>query len=261
MRAFISKRRANQQGLTLLEMSVVLGILAATSTLIIYSITPSTLTFTTTGKSKNAARIVTEGTMKTIKDAILGTPGQPGYWSDLTKINDIFPQYTAQLLLSPLQVSASLPGGSNPLAGFAATTWYTTLNRFDPISGKGWRGPYIDVQGSYPYTADATNRYFTGDLYPPGFSTVPVALDGWGNPIIIQWGALNTSDGSPSIATTYSIYVKHARMVSAGPNSALDSLSPTAKLTLHQYTDYTNPSNAGLIGDDVVVFFFWPALP
>ena len=252
MRAGIFKRREKQQGLTLLEMVVVLGILAATSTLIIYSITPSTLTFTTTGKSKNAARIVTEGTMKTLKDAILGTPGQPGYWSDMTKINNVFPLYTAQLIISPGWISSNLPSGSNPYATFQILPWFTALNSFNPVSGKGWRGPYIDVSGSYPYTLDATNRYFPGDLYPAAFSSIPVALDGWGNPIIIQW---------PSSGSSVSVQVQNARMVSAGPNGILDSLSPTAKLTLILYSNYTNTANASLIGDDVVSFFFWPALP
>jgi len=256
--------RRGVSALTLLEMVVVLAILSAITGLLTYSLAPSRITFSSAGRDRTAAHIVTDTTVQSIFEAVLGAPGAPGYWSDMEKVNVAFPMFVAQLYVGPDQVAVSCPW--TMLSANSNTVWFKSLVAFNPRTGKGWRGPYLNATGaSYPFTLEATNRYFTGDLHPPALGSCPVPLDGWGNPIIIQWGTLDAAEQAAisSGLDAAQIQVKHARIISAGPNGVLDSLSPASKATLLKYDDFVTdraPGGARLSGDDIIRFFFWPSL-
>lgn len=256
-------RHAGCHALSLMELVIVVGVLAITTGLISYSLNPNTLTVIGVGRSQTSPTIVTLATMKVLKESILGANGQPGLWTDMDKVNRAFPQFTASLFVSPDQVAAAAPGSY--LASSTNAQWFKNLVSFNPKTGKGWRGPYLSVNGgSYPFTQDGTNRLFTGDLQPQALGSIPVPIDGWGNPIIIQWGILTSSEVS-SLTTDAAdrLRVNNARMISAGPNGVLDSNSSAAKSKLFKYTDFVADRATGgakLSGDDVITFFFYPDL-
>lgn len=118
---------------------------------------------------------------------------------------------------------------SNP-ADFAAglgTTW-----NYDPVTMRGWSGPYVSEAGGYVLNAQSIARGFTnrygehGDLAP---------LDGWGNPIVLQQPVVVGGVASPTSLIA-------ARLVSAGPNGVLDTPPDVLQPTQQQQ------------GDDLVLF-------
>jgi hypothetical protein len=93
---------------------------------------------------------------------------------------------------------------------------YTMDHSFDPISTKGWRGPYLhNGRGAYPGVqtpAIAAANGFDATYGEVGDSTV---LDGWGNPIVIE-------------GTTFA----NAYLVSAGPDGILSTTEDNISLAL-----------------------------
>ena len=73
---------------------------------------------------------------------------------------------------------------------------------FDPVSRRGWRGPYL-VQATGRFKKDELDESF----HTYGNPDDPVFVDGMGNPIILQWP--NTLDPIETRA-------KFVRLVSAG---------------------------------------------
>lgn len=91
---------------------------------------------------------------------------------------------------------------------------------YDPVTRRGWSGPYLmSTMGTYQI---APARGFS-DLY--GQNGDPAPLDGWGNPIVLQQPVLLSASVASYSDLTY------ARLVSAGPNGILETpatvLSPT----------------------------------
>jgi type II secretory pathway pseudopilin PulG len=65
---------------------------------------------------------------------------------------------------------------------------YSTASTFDPLLGRGWRGPYVMSHGAvYPGhdPATAAARGFTSAYGEPGDATL---LDAWGNPVVLIEG-------------------------------------------------------------------------
>jgi prepilin-type N-terminal cleavage/methylation domain-containing protein len=235
-------KRPRRPGFTLTEMAVVLAIVAATA-LLIPPLLPQ-IQVTKNAPPKSPQQIATEATMKRLGDIINGTPDWPGYWHDnLSSAGDT--------TLTPLTLK--------DLFAMPATTVQSTstaMQAFAPCTGRGWRGPYVLYQtatytvntqrgftaGAYPNQLNANNSYaLTANpayLAPAGAGTIgfgqngdPAMLDGWGNPIVIQW---------PTDTAGVNVQPSYVRLVSAGPNGTLDT----------RLTDLTAIAR----GDDIVLF-------
>ena len=179
-------RRHEHAALTLLELTVTLVILMAVAGLVVPLLTTTT---------DAAERRATLANMHKLRDILLGTPDRPGYLQDMqsvavdskhsaipaANINGV-PEYLHDLFLQP----SSAPN-------------------FNIESKLGWRGPYL---------TNATGRFHAG--LDPSFAAYvdiglvdpPAVLDGWGNPIVIQW---------PSTGDPLETRAKYVRLVSAGP--------------------------------------------
>ncbi len=129
---------------TLVELVLVLVILAALTAMIMPLLGGFEIS-TPTG-DKSPEQVVTEATMNTIRDAVMGTPSSSGMWADMGQRPDLFPQNPDFLLFE--------------FAYVVATPQYSGVREFDPVSKTGWRGPYL-----------------------VGHSNV---IDAWGNDILIQ---------------------------------------------------------------------------
>jgi len=164
-------------GFTLIELVLVIAVLVILAGLVVPLLTD--LRIATFDGEKTPEEIATEQTMRQIRDAIMGTSQQPGMWPDLGHRPEYFPLHPNVLLLET--APAELP---------------TNLQAFDPVTGLGWRGPYL-----------------------AGLSSL---IDAWGNPLVIQVnfdGSVGVS-GHPTIDASEARY---ARLVSAGPDGAIDT--------------------------------------
>ncbi len=107
------------RGFTLLEMLVVVAIMVALAGIALMSVDTTV---------DSAFVTVTHETMRTLRDAIKGTVGKPGYFSDV----GISPDFKLDDLTT------------NP---FASTD---PLYIYNPATRKGWRGPYVSFAQSPP---------------------------------------------------------------------------------------------------------------
>lgn len=198
-------------GFSLLELVIVLAVLTLTASVAAFSLRSPRVY--TSDRPVSAEEIVTSASLVTLRDALLGTSQSPGLWPDLGGQPHFFPRSLASLFQAP----TNLPG---------------QLVSYSPRTRLGWRGPYLAGGGSL-YSVDST-RGFTTDYGAPGD---PVALDGWGHPIVLQ---------VPAVAgVSEADAVRNARLVSAGPDGILQT--PRTRLTP---SDIPLP----LRGDDLVLF-------
>ena len=91
------------------------------------------------------------------------------------------------------------------------------VQSFNPQTRLGWRGPYLAG-----WTGTFTNS--PGNSFAPYYvsPTDPAQLDGWGNPIVLQWPAASTvSSFSPPLSQYQQIALlaQNVRLVSAGPSN------------------------------------------
>jgi len=168
--------------LTLVELLVVLGVLIVVSVILVPLL--GNLTISSGNTRKSPQQIATETTFQHVRDAIMGTPSQPGLWNDLGE-NEAYPQYIADLFICP----STLPAN---------------LQAFDPNTRLGWRGPYLQWTGALYGKSNGDPAYENPDY--------PAVLDGWGRPIILQYPVVSGSDCS-----------NYVRLVSAGPDGKFDT--------------------------------------
>jgi type II secretory pathway pseudopilin PulG len=169
-------------GLSLVELLVVLAVLLVTAGIVV----PLLSSVRLGSSQKTAEEIATEQTLLSVRRAIQGGPGQPGYSSDLG--GGRLPRTLADLFVAP----ASLP---------------ESLRSFDPGVRLGWRGPYLQFSGAL---LDADGLFDPEDIY--GTNQDPAVLDGWGRPIVLQF---------PIVAEP--LRSENARLVSAGRNGELET--------------------------------------
>jgi hypothetical protein len=175
-------RRVQIRGLSLVELLVVLVVLLVTAGIVV----PLLSSFRLGPSEKTPEEIATEQTLLSVRRAILGGPGQPGYLSDLG--GGRLPQTLADLLVPP----ASLP---------------VSLRSFEPGVRLGWRGPYLQSSGA---RLDEDDLFDPADIY--GADHDPAVLDGWGRPIVLQFPVASEPQRS-----------ENARLISSGQNGVLET--------------------------------------
>jgi type II secretory pathway pseudopilin PulG len=179
------------------------------------------------GESQDLAQAqTTRASLERLRATILGSSPGDGYLADCRRL----PRRLADLYVTPDDDAAYLP----------AEMW-----SFDASTGRGWRGPYLrDVSGRYAVNPGA------GFVAEYGAEGEPVALDGWGRPIVLQFPV--TGEASPARYLPGAVAAVNARLISAGPDGVLQT--PAGAVT---------PSELGaeLRGDDVVLFLRVADLP
>lgn len=219
------RRACLRRGLTLIELLVVLMVLIAVAGIVIPNVTNLEIGSDINGKGgKSPQRIVTETTLLRVRAAIMGDETMPGLWQDLGGLDKYMPEKMGDLFMSDAgmtSLSAVLPA---------------SLEEYDPNTRLGWRGPYLVSSGA---------RYGADDP-PYGTEGDPAVLDGWGNPVVIQFP-------TTAIPTDPNRYL-YTRLVSAGPNGVIDT-----PLSLPPPNTFSAPPPAGVLtiddcGDDSVLF-------
>jgi type II secretory pathway pseudopilin PulG len=198
-------------GLTLLELVIVVAILAIVAGFII----PCGVYLENRAKTTSA-----NASLAAIRDAIVGTPDKPGYYSDTGQ----YPNTLEDLFVQPAGVPA-----------------------FNRDTNRGWRGPYLlNANATYP----AYINGFLGPTSPTPYGTSPnpanygttgdsAIVDPWGNVIILQWPT------SGDLAQNQAFI----RLISAGPNGIIDTPQVDGADTGETY--YPIPADRG---DDIVLF-------
>ncbi len=191
-------------GFTLLELVAVLVILVALAGVVVPLV--DGLEISTPTGDKTQEEIVTQTTMQAIRDAIMGTPGQPGVWADVGQRAENFPQRISDLF------SESTPAS-------------IAIGNFNPVTKIGWRGPYfVQATGKFDFNGRHDDSFIAY-----GVQDELTLLDAWGNPIIIQVDF----DRSGFVEPTQVDYdgdgfadgneADFARLISAGPNGRIDT--------------------------------------
>jgi len=189
--------RADRSGLTLLELTVVLAIMAALAGVMIPLVGTESI---------RAREDATRSTLTALRAAVIQ------YWNDrVLTSDDIAPAIqSSKRLLHVLDESGPPVRDDTPQLVFLMLN-PVTLNQtytFSPQYQVGWRGPYLrEATGSYSVNVPQgfTTRY--------GRDGDAAFLDAWGRPIVIQHpGAING--------------VQDVRLVSAGPDGVIDT-NPT----------------------------------
>lgn len=214
-----------RRGLTLIELLAVLVVLAALGGIMIPLIGDLRVDAFGDGEGRSAQEIATLSTMQQIRNAIMGSPGQPGYFSDMGD----YPR--------PTEFSVANPGNPGPRPDHPQLR-YLFINpadekpirprgndiEWDPSTKTGWRGPYMlsatgafsaDLHPSFLVDEPASTNRLYGDLTDPRDGRNepdPALLDAWGRPIVIQ-EPLQVGNPEPF----------RARLVSAGPNGVIDT--------------------------------------
>lgn len=182
---------AHQQGMTLMELTVVLLVLTALAGLAVPYID---------GTGATAQCTATETTMVAIRDAIVGSYEQPGYLEDMGAL----PGTLSALVNDHYCAGSSDPERTAAKCNDAEGTW-TEQPAYNPATKRGWRGPYLLNTILASAKIGSTNFADNAYVAAPVVEDSPVILDSYGNPIIIQ------NAGSD------------ARLVSAGPNGVLET--------------------------------------
>jgi len=172
---------------SLVELVVVLLVLAGLAAVVVPLV----------GSAPDDARERSTGvTMLTVREAIMGSGSQPGYWQDVggypRPSDQETPPEGTRVDHPQLHYLFEPPAGEPG---------------FDPATGIGWRGPYLQAStGTYEVTGDFSTDY--------GEDDDAAILDGWQQPLILQlWS------GGAALAARQ----QYARLISFGPNGALDT--------------------------------------
>lgn len=225
-------RRRAAGGFTLMELLVVIVIVAALAALVV----------TNVGRTTDDAELVaSRATMQTVAEAFTGSAAGPGYFGDMKYV----PGFRGTEARN-IDGSARVVRVHDLLVRGKELVPQSLQPEFDPVSQRGWRGPYLQnvvaarntkVAGRFPAPDDVRfegdksfqDRFFFDPAKNQNFESGYVVGtdvlgdlvvgDAWGNPIILQ---------VPTISTDLAECFRFARLVSAGPDGELDTLLDNA---------------------------------
>ena len=219
-----------RRGLTLLELLVVLTILISLATIIV----PVIGTF-----GRKSQEVATRENMLRLQELITNKY-QPDMNRELPRPNLTLP---GSIRVDHPQLRYLFV---NPDTEDITTTPGATL-----LSARRWQGPYVKHSGAR-YATSVSNTsvsvtfsaaYGVGDLAAgtasgtmSGFGGDPTILDAWGKPVVIQEPSTHGAFTPDATDKTY------ARLVSAGPNGAIDTPLTVLMPTPEQR------------GDDILIF-------
>ncbi|QPK61489.1 type II secretion system protein [Methylomonas sp. LL1] len=191
--------KIRQQGLTLLELAVVLLIMIALGGLALPYVA---------GTGQMAACQATDATMLAVKEAIVGGGG-PGYYDDLL---GQMPRNQPASTDYNLRYLFEKPAG-----------WGV----YKPSTAIGWRGPYLQGGESAPGGLDASfidvfdaSGNPAGKVHAAITSTAGFQVpDAWHRPIVLQIPYYDPDGTGTEYSAGY--YPDQARLVSAGPNGII----------------------------------------
>lgn len=149
-----------RSGLTLIELLVVLVILIAIGGVVTVLLSDGVRVRGADGEQRDAEEVVTMQTMRTVRDALIGTSADdPGYRGDMGEL----PSRLGMLI-------KNIDGE----------------DAFDPATKRGWRGPYVlhegVVYGDFIQGGDG----FPDNTDIADIEDDPAILDGWGKPVLLQ---------------------------------------------------------------------------
>lgn len=239
-------KRNTQQGMTLMELTVVLLILIALAGLAIPYVG---------GTSQMALCQATDASMQAVKTAIMGGGANSGFYMDLLgQLPRDKSNATGYYNLTYLFVrDDGLDNDSDTHASSVDGIFDPDdeWREYNPKTAVGWRGPYLMSGGRVPSGLDASFQ----DIYDPSTATTKVVhtnittdtgshvMDAWGRPIIIQVPYETAS-------STYNL--DYARLVSAGPGNGLEPGNASIDTTIHDNIDASDR------GDDRVLYLKMP---
>ncbi|MEM6363593.1 MAG: type II secretion system protein [Planctomycetota bacterium] len=218
-----TRRHDRCQGLTIVELVVVMTILIALAGVVVPNLMQS---------SETSREVVADASAIEIRDAVMQ------FWSDCKYA---FPQ--APITDQRIQLGHLLE----------MPTSFGSFTPFDREVRLGWNGPYLQIDGKR-YLVDASNGFTTtlGDASQFAVRDVYINQDynsdgnaDSGSPFVIQEPTLVDLTASGS---TYSIgQLREVRVVSAGPNGTIDIDESRFASELE--------ANPALKGDDIYVSF------
>ncbi len=170
-------RRRVRNGLSLIELIVVLAVLIAVAGVAVVNYGPV---------ASRAQDEATRAALRELRDVFVGNAAGPGYLSDVGRAYDNpDPNLSAAQRVAYRQEMRFLFAPPE----FATEPAGIVVSDFDPVTRRGWRGPYLR----------------------------DVARDGWGTPLVLQvpFEAFSPPDDDEAR--------RHARLVSAGPNGVIDT--------------------------------------
>ena len=202
------------RGLTLVELLVVLVILVGVGGVITTSFSNSVTVRGADGESREAGEVVTLATMRTVRDAFIGTSlSDRGYVQDVGSFRD--------------PANAEAPNAAD--LGCLLDQTLSGEPNYDPATRRGWNGPYLmdeavrfDIAEPFPLGSGFAST--DGNGFAGFADDDPLILDGWGSPLV--FGHRNNTD--------------FYWLVSPGPDRNLE-------------TNLTNEIDADR-GDDIILF-------
>lgn len=200
-----------RRGLTLLELLVVLAILVALAALAVPLF----------GNRISSSELdSTYQTMLAIREAIMGNPG---YFRD---VKGVAFTRTIPNANSPLADAAGMPSSINDL--FVNPGISINGNAFDPLSQKGWRGPYLNQTMGSMSTDPSTGQTIIRDSFPSGGNP--------GSPILLEWPTSATAGGIPQ--SNWYMYVRlRSYGLNGQPSAVVASKWVPSTLTAADYGD------------------------
>jgi len=175
----VRRPSARGRGFTLVELLVVISALG----IIMVFLVPRMVSQIT----KTARRTTTQQELNTLREAIVGDPSlivdgqyvKPGFRNDVGR----YPRHLVELATH------------NPFDGMYANVPYVgkeTLALYDPVTRRGWSGPYVAEDGNFGYLYDAwDNKY---EFYLDGYETLGLKSPGPDGLFFGRPGALTDDD-------------------------------------------------------------------